>query len=101
MIVKYKGQMRASNFYLINFCCREWRDRISAWFVDLENGGENQRRPPPRRFQHRLHLDSVDPSSRGLATLPEGETGQEDSVIPPVSNYQRVYRDRRPSVKLN
>lgn len=69
--------------------------------MDLENGGDNQRRPPPRRFQHRLHLDSVDPSTRGLATLPEGETGQEEGVIPPVSTYQRVYRDRRPSVKLN
>jgi hypothetical protein len=83
---------------------REWRERIAAWFVDLENGGSAeipQRRPPPRRFQ-RLNLDSVDPSSRGLATLPEGDMGQEDNnSVTPLSTYQRVYPDRRPSLKLN
>ncbi|XP_021954414.1 FH2 domain-containing protein 1 isoform X2 [Folsomia candida] len=84
---------------------REWRERIAAWFVDLENGGSAeipQRRPPPRRLQQRrLNLDSVDPASRGLATLPEGEMGQEDNSVPPLHVYQRVYPDRRPSVKLN
>jgi len=59
-----------------------------------------KRRPPPRRFQRRLGLDSLELSSRGLATLPEGEMGQEDSLAA-MTTYQRVYPDRRSSLKLN
>ncbi|CAG7729172.1 unnamed protein product, partial [Allacma fusca] len=84
---------------------REWRERIAAWFVDLENGnGESQkRRPPPRRFQRRLGVETRgDSGSRSLATLPEGDIGQEDGVTAPLpSTYQRVYPDRKPSLKLN
>ena len=83
---------------------REWRERITAWFVDLENGGSGEipkRRPPPRRFQRRFGLEARgDSVSRGLATLPEGEASQEDEN-PPVNTYQRVYQDRKPSLKLN
>lgn len=120
------------------FSYREWRERITAWFVDLENGGSGEkpkRRPPPRRFQSRLIGDS-DMNNRGLATLPEVETNPEDQQVqqPPTSQqpvpsvskpatdtsstlakgsaaptsatvssstYQRVYPDRRPSLKVN
>ena len=84
---------------------REWRERIAAWFVDLENGnGESQkRRPPPRRFQRRLGSEiRGDSGPRGLATLPEGDVGQEETNNPTTaSTYQRVYPDRKPSLKLN
>lgn len=84
---------------------REWRERIAAWFVDLENGGsgsEPKRRAPPRRFIRRFgEPREVVASSRGLATLPEGNGPEEASHEPVFSTYQRVYPDRRPSLKLN
>lgn len=83
---------------------REWRERIAAWFVDLENGGSGEipkKRPPPRRFIRRFgEPREVVVGSRGLATLPEG-TGAEEAHEPVFSTYQRVYPDRRPSLKLN
>ncbi|CAL8104840.1 unnamed protein product [Orchesella dallaii] len=81
---------------------REWRERIAAWFVDLENGGSGEmpkRRSPPRRFVRRFgEPREVVVGGRGLATLPEGTHEEHEPVF---STYQRVYADRRPSLKLN
>ncbi|ODN02594.1 FH2 domain-containing protein 1 [Orchesella cincta] len=86
-----------------HFIPREWRERIAAWFVDLENGGSGdtpKRRSPPRRFVRRFGepREVVVGGSRGLATLPEGMHEEHEPVF---STYQRVYADRRPSLKLN
>jgi len=62
-------------------------------------------RTPPRRFQRGSRGDSA---RRGLATLPEGENGQEDAAggsaganAASSSSYQRVYPDRKPSLTVN
>jgi len=99
---------------------REWRQRISAWFVDLENGGGTRTTPeenikeghsepkkgrsaPPvvvtpgtSRRLHRLkdpHLrtdGALINNGQLLATLPEGDVPSEPEVSPPVDPTRKV-----------